>query len=193
MQFLQRRSPSCGPTARGRPPHNPHSHTRPSLYSPLPEPHDASPGRARAHLHLYNSGGDDIPSDPATPTRAALAKEEHGEARWSSGRYALAQAEARRKEAQRLRVRVAKEGARRGVQLGLAELVQVAEELEDVGAASLRQAQRRPVLPQVLPERVPVAPFLRPVPAQRLRPRCRRCPLQRGAVGVRQHAHGSAS
>ena len=55
---------------------------------------------------------------PATPTRAALAKEEHGEARWSSGRYALAQAEARRKEAQRLRVRVAEEGARRGVQLG---------------------------------------------------------------------------
>ena len=67
MQFLQRRSPSCGPTARGRPPHNPHSHTRPSLYSPLPEPHDASPGRARAHLHLYNSGGDDIPSDPGDP------------------------------------------------------------------------------------------------------------------------------
>ena len=130
---------------------------------------------------------------PATPTRAALAKEEHGEARWSSGRYTLAQAEARRKEAQRPRVRVAEEGARRGVQLGLAELVQVAEELEDVGAASLRQAQRRPVLPQVLPERVPVAPFLRPVPAQRLRPRCRRCPLQRGAVGVRQLAHGSAS
>jgi len=65
---------------------------------------------------------------------------------------------------------VAEEGARRGVQLGLAELVQVAEELEDVGAASLRQAQRRPVLPQVLPERVPVAPFLRPVPAQRLQP-----------------------
>lgn len=69
---------------------------------------------------------------------------------------------------------MAVEGARRAVHLRLAELVQVAEELEDVGAAALRQAQWRPVVEQVVPERVPVPPLLRLVPARR-------------------HVHGSAS
>jgi hypothetical protein len=76
---------------------------------------------------------------------------------------------AERAGARRRRVRMAEEGARRAVHLGLAELVQVAEELQDVSPAALRQAQRRPVVPQVLPERVPVAPLLRLVPARRLR------------------------
>ena len=78
---------------------------------------------------------------------------------------------AERAGARRRRVRVAEEGARRAVHLSLAELVQVAEELEDVSPAALRQAQWRPVVPQVLPERVPVAPLLRLVPARRLRRR----------------------
>jgi hypothetical protein len=76
---------------------------------------------------------------------------------------------AQRAGARRWRVWVAVEGARRRVHLGLAELVQVAQELEHVRAAALRQVQRRPVVPQVLPERVPVPPLLRLVPARRLR------------------------
>jgi hypothetical protein len=76
---------------------------------------------------------------------------------------------AQRAGARRGRVRVAEEGARRRVHLGLAELVQVAQELQHVRTAALRQAQRRPVVPQVLPERVPVPPLLRLVPARRLR------------------------
>jgi hypothetical protein len=57
-------------------------------------------------------------------------------------------------------------GAPVGVHLGLAELVQVPEELDHVRAAAPRQRQRRPVVPQVLQERVPVPPLLRLVPAQ---------------------------
>jgi chromatin segregation and condensation protein Rec8/ScpA/Scc1 (kleisin family) len=76
---------------------------------------------------------------------------------------------AQRAGARRGRARVAEEGTRRRVDLGLAELVQVPQELQHVRAAALRQAQRRPVVPQVLPERVPVPPLLRLVPARRLR------------------------
>jgi hypothetical protein len=106
---------------------------------------------------------------------------------------------AERAGAGRRRVRVAEEGARCRMHLGLTELIQVAQELEHVRAAALRQAQRRAVVPQVLPERVPVAPLLRLVPARglrRLRPHGRRRattarphaavgPSRRGAVGVR--------
>uniref|UniRef100_J3LZK6 DUF834 domain-containing protein n=1 Tax=Oryza brachyantha TaxID=4533 RepID=J3LZK6_ORYBR len=56
---------------------------------------------------------------------------------------------AERTGAGRRRVGVAEEGASCGVNLGLAELVQVAQELEDVRAAALRKAQRRPVVPQL--------------------------------------------
>jgi hypothetical protein len=91
---------------------------------------------------------------------------------------------AERAGARRRRVRVAEEGARRAVHLGLAELVQVAEELEDVSPAALRQAQWRPVVPQVLAERVPVAPLLRLVPARR-RLRHRRTDGRRCAAATR--------
>ena len=51
--------------------------------------------------------------------------------------------------------------------LRLAELVQVAHELEDVHARAPRKSERWPVVTQVLPERVPVAPLLRLVAAGR--------------------------
>jgi hypothetical protein len=74
------------------------------------------------------------------------------------------------------------------VHLGLAELVQVLEELDDVRAAAPRQRQRRPVVPQVLQERVPVATLLRLVPAQLMRRR-RRSVLRwrRFRLGQRLH------
>jgi len=78
-----------------------------------------------------------------------------------------------RARARRRRRRVAEEGAPGRVHLGLAELVQVAQELEHVRAAAPGQLQRRPVVPQVLPERVPVPPLLRLVPARPRRPRAR--------------------
>jgi len=62
-------------------------------------------------------------------------------------------------------VGVAKEGAHLEVDLGLAELVQVAEELQDVGAAAVGKRQRRAVGAQVLPEGVPVPALLGFVPA----------------------------
>jgi len=114
---------------------------------------------------------------------------------------------AQRAGARRRRVRVAEEGARRRVDLGLAKLVKVPQELQHVRAAALRQAQRRPVVPQVLPERVPVPPLLRLVPARRLRRaaarrRRRRRPAARStgsasaaittasrAIGVRGQVH----
>lgn len=58
------------------------------------------------------------------------------------------------------RVRVAEEGAELGVDLGLAELVEVPEELEDVGAAAPGERERRPVVAEVLPEGVPVPALL---------------------------------
>jgi|UniRef100_A0A804Q1B7 hypothetical protein len=73
---------------------------------------------------------------------------------------------AQRARAGRRRVRLAEVGAPGGVHLGLAELVQVLEELDDVRAAAPRQRERRPVVPQVLQERVPVPPLLRFVPAE---------------------------
>ena len=66
------------------------------------------------------------------------------------------------------RVRVAEEGAHLGVHLRLPELIEVTEKLQDVGAAAPVERQRRPVVPQVLSESVPVAPLLRLVPARRL-------------------------
>jgi hypothetical protein len=91
---------------------------------------------------------------------------------------------AQRAGARRRRVWVAVEGARRRVHLGLAKLVQVAQELEHVRATALRQVQRRPVVPQVLPERVPVPPLLRLVPA--------RC-LRRAAPGRRRGSDAARS
>lgn len=55
---------------------------------------------------------------------------------------------------------VAKEGAELGVDLGLAELVEVPEELEDVGAAAPGERERWPVVAEVLPEGVPVPALL---------------------------------
>ena len=81
---------------------------------------------------------------------------------------------AQRARARRRRVRLAEVGAPGGVHLGLAELVQVLEELDDVRAAAARQRQRRPVVPQVLQERVPVPTLLRLVPAELLLRRRRR-------------------
>jgi len=97
---------------------------------------------------------------------------------------------AQRAGARRGRVRVAEEGARRRVDLGLAELVQVPQELQHVRAAALREAQRRPVVPQVLPERVPVPPLLRLVPARRLR---RAAALRRRRRRPAARSTGSAS
>jgi hypothetical protein len=94
---------------------------------------------------------------------------------------------AQRAGARRRRVRVAVERARRHVHLGLAELVQVAQELQHVRAAALREVQRRPVVPQELPERVPVPPLLRLVPVRRLRraaPGRRRGPAARSTVSA---------
>jgi hypothetical protein len=91
-----------------------------------------------------------------------------------------------RARAGRRRVWVAEEGARRRVHLGLAELIQVAQELEHVRAAALSQAQRRAMVPQVLPERVPVATLLRLVAARGLRRH--RANGRRRAATVRTHA-----
>jgi hypothetical protein len=82
-----------------------------------------------------------------------------------------------RARARRRRRGVAEEGALRRGHLGLAELVQVAQELQHVRAAAAGQLQRRPVVAQVLPERLPVPALLRLVPA-----RTRRC---------RNHGSGS--
>jgi hypothetical protein len=71
-----------------------------------------------------------------------------------------------RERARCRRRRVAKEGPRRRVHLGLAELVEVAQELQHVCAAALGQLQWRTVVAQVLPERLPVTTLLRLVPAR---------------------------
>nr|GMD70022.1 hypothetical protein TorRG33x02_055670 [Ipomoea batatas] len=63
------------------------------------------------------------------------------------------------------RVGVAEKGTDRGVNLSFSELVEVSQEFQHVGAAATGQRERRPVVPQVLPERVPVAPLLILVPA----------------------------
>jgi hypothetical protein len=80
---------------------------------------------------------------------------------------------AQRARARRWRAGLAVVRAPGRVHLRLAELVQVLEELDDVRAAAPRQRQRRPVVPQVLQERVPVATLLRLVPAQLMRRRRR--------------------
>nr|GMD62880.1 hypothetical protein GOBAR_DD23592 [Ipomoea batatas] len=71
------------------------------------------------------------------------------------------------------RIGVAEKGTDRGVNLSFSELVEVAKEFQHVRAAAARQRERRPVVPQVLPERVPVAPLLILVPAQGSRRRGR--------------------
>jgi hypothetical protein len=73
---------------------------------------------------------------------------------------------AERARARRRRRGVAEEGAPRGVHLRLPELVQVPEELQHVRAAAPGELQRRPVVAQILPERLPVPPLLRLVPAR---------------------------
>jgi len=72
---------------------------------------------------------------------------------------------AERAGAGRRRVRQPEERARRVVHLRLPELVQVVQELQHVRPAAHRHRQRRPVVPQVLAERVPVSPLLVLVPA----------------------------
>lgn len=63
-------------------------------------------------------------------------------------------------------VGVAEEGADWVVDLGFSELIEVAEEFEDVGAAAAAEGERRAVVLQVLAEGVPVAPLLVLVAAQ---------------------------
>lgn len=58
-------------------------------------------------------------------------------------------------------------GAGFRVHLGFSELVQVAEELQHVGAAAAGEGQGWTVVLEVLPKGVPVAPLLGLVPAQR--------------------------
>lgn len=53
------------------------------------------------------------------------------------------------------------------VDLSLAELVEVAQELEDVGTTAAFQRERRAVVTEVLPEGVPVTAFLVLVAAER--------------------------
>jgi hypothetical protein len=89
-----------------------------------------------------------------------------GGAQAADERVEAAPSLAQRARARRGRRRVAEEGAPRRVDLGLAELVEVAQELQHVRAAAPRQLQRRPVVAQVLPERVPVPPLLRLVAAR---------------------------
>lgn len=64
------------------------------------------------------------------------------------------------------RAGLAEERAAGGVDLRLPELVQVPKELQHVSSAAPGELQRRAVVAQVLPERVPVAPLLRLVPAR---------------------------
>ena len=52
--------------------------------------------------------------------------------------------------------------------LGLAELVQIPEELQHVGPTAPGQRQWGPVVAEVLAERVPVPPLLRLIPARPL-------------------------
>lgn len=49
---------------------------------------------------------------------------------------------------------------------GLAELIQVPQELQDVISAAAREGERRSVILEVLSERVPVPPLLRLVAAR---------------------------
>lgn len=67
---------------------------------------------------------------------------------------------AERARARSRRVRVAEERAKWGVDFGLPELVQVAEEFQDVGPAAAGEGERRPVVAEVLSEGVPVASLL---------------------------------
>lgn len=62
------------------------------------------------------------------------------------------------------RVRVAEERAELRVHFRLPKLVQVPQELQHVGPAAPLQRQWRPVVPEVLPERVPVPPLLVLIP-----------------------------
>lgn len=64
---------------------------------------------------------------------------------------------------------VSEEGAGFGVHLGFSELVEVAEELQNVGAAAAREGQGWTVVFKVLAKGVPVASLLGLVPAQRRR------------------------
>ncbi|PPD79478.1 hypothetical protein GOBAR_DD23592 [Gossypium barbadense] len=57
-------------------------------------------------------------------------------------------------------IRVAEERAKLSVDFGFPKLVEVAEELQDVCAAAAGQGERRAVVAEVLPERVPVTALL---------------------------------
>ena len=61
---------------------------------------------------------------------------------------------------------VPEEGTRGGVDLGLAELVEVAEEFEDVGPAEAGEGEWGAVVFEVLAEGVPVPAFLGLVAAE---------------------------
>lgn len=66
------------------------------------------------------------------------------------------------------------------VDLGLAELIQVAEELQHVSAATHGLGQRRAVVPEVLAEGVPVSPLLVLIPARRNSTVSTLCPCTNG-------------
>ncbi|TKY61338.1 hypothetical protein E2542_SST11189 [Spatholobus suberectus] len=68
--------------------------------------------------------------------------------------------------ARRRRVGQPEEGASRVVHLRLPELVQVVQEFQHVRPAAQPHRKRRPVVPQVLAERVPVSPLLVLIPAR---------------------------
>jgi len=73
---------------------------------------------------------------------------------------------AERAGARRRRVRQPEERARRVVHLRLPELVQVVQEFQHVRPTAHRHRQRRPVVPQILAEGVPVSPLLVLVPTR---------------------------
>ncbi|KAG0460551.1 hypothetical protein HPP92_020848 [Vanilla planifolia] len=60
----------------------------------------------------------------------------------------------------------AEERAAGDVNLRLPELIQIAEELQHVRAAAPLEGERRPVVPQILPEGVPIPALLRLVPTR---------------------------
>ncbi|WVY95485.1 hypothetical protein V8G54_034573 [Vigna mungo] len=73
---------------------------------------------------------------------------------------------AERAGARRRRVRQPEERTRRVVHFRLPELVQVVKEFQHVRPTAHRHRQRRPVVPQILAERVPVSPLLVLVPTR---------------------------
>lgn len=69
------------------------------------------------------------------------------------------------------------------VDLSLAELVKVAEEVEDMVEITVWKSHRRPLVAKVLSESVPISSFLRLVATQRLRLRLRKMMIGRKGSG----------